>query len=449
MITREQLFALGVDSTPWTVALNQAFERFGINNAPRQAMFLAQCLHESGGFRHLVESLNYSADALVATWPHRFTRYEAIEMARDEVRIGERAYGGRMGNGPEGTGDGYRFRGRGIIQITGRENYGKCGAALKLNLLEHPELLEQPAAACSSAGWYWSTHGCNELADAGDFEGVTRRINGGLNGLADRKSWLTKVYHAMGTQPAAPIEDRSPPAVGGRAGVQYSDPSTRRGQPPRGGQMLPILAALLPTVLQLFSGRAQAQIAKATGADPVVADQFMQNLISVIGKQVGVPVTDDASAIQAVASLTSIPNEAAKAVAVASVETQALDYLDKLAPILDRLHGYQKEEWAASDASQLAAFERNKSDPSQNIQKPMMTFTMYIVAGCTLFTGVLLGIQMWLKDGEEPNGQLIILFVMLVTTFVNMLRTQNDWGFGSSKASAAKDVVIGELARRQ
>jgi len=234
------------DAERWNKALSLAMVRWQINTPDRRAMFLAQCAHESGGFKHLVESLRYSAAALLRTWPTHFTAAEAVAFAYNEEAIGNRAYGGRMGNGPESTGDGFRYRGRGIIQLTGRYNYEKCGDALGLDLLGRPALLESPSTAAQSAGWFWATHGCNELADAGNYEGITRKINGGMNGWADRQAWLVKVRQALtittgGTQPAAPIEDRT---------------STKEG-PTMFAALLPIigpiLAGLIPQVKTILA----------------------------------------------------------------------------------------------------------------------------------------------------------------------------------------------------
>lgn len=136
--------------------LNAAMVEFGITTPARQASFLSQVGHESGQLRYL-----------------------------RELASGQ-AYEGRADLGNVQPGDGVRFRGRGLLQVTGRANYAACGKALSLNLLAQPELLEQTVNACRSAGWFWQTRGLNALADAGDQERVTRRINGGVNGLAER-----------------------------------------------------------------------------------------------------------------------------------------------------------------------------------------------------------------------------------------------------------------------
>lgn len=136
--------------------LNDAMQEFEIDTPARQASFLAQIAHESGQLQYV-----------------------------RELASGE-AYEGRRDLGNTWPGDGRRYRGRGLIQITGRANYAACGTALGLSLLDQPELLEEPVNACRSAAWFWKTYGLNELADLGDQVRVTKRINGGTNGLADR-----------------------------------------------------------------------------------------------------------------------------------------------------------------------------------------------------------------------------------------------------------------------
>lgn len=167
-------------------ALNDAMARFKIDTRLRVAAFLAQVGHESGQLRTLVENLNYSAEGLIRTWPKRFNLLTATSAARKPEQIANIVYASRLGNGPAVTGDGWKYRGRGLIQVTGWVNYQACGSALSLDLLTKPELLEQPIYAALSAAWFWSSNGLSELADAGRFEAITRKVNGGLNGQADR-----------------------------------------------------------------------------------------------------------------------------------------------------------------------------------------------------------------------------------------------------------------------
>ena len=144
--------------------LNTAMIRFDIVTPRRQAMFLAQIGHESGQLRYVRE---LGGNSYLA-------KYDTGKLAA------------ALGNTPEADGDGQKYCGRGLIQITGRSNYKRCGEALGLDLINHPELLEQPEHAASSAAWFWHKAGLNRLADRGEFNAVTRRINGGLNGLEDR-----------------------------------------------------------------------------------------------------------------------------------------------------------------------------------------------------------------------------------------------------------------------
>lgn len=172
--------------------INAVLKEFSIITPRQQAMFIAQAVHESLGFSALVESLNYGAPALWRVFQRHFASLEeATTFANKPTKIANRVYAGRMGNGDEASGDGWRFRGRGIFQLTGRLNYKTASLALYSDerLLVTPALLEQPEAACRSAGWFWSTHGCNPLADKGDVEGVTRKINGWLNGLNFRQAY--------------------------------------------------------------------------------------------------------------------------------------------------------------------------------------------------------------------------------------------------------------------
>lgn len=153
----------------------------------RIAAFLSQCGHESMNLSRLSENLNYSKDRLLAVWPGRFNEYSAAVYQRDPEAIANNVYSRRMGNGDENSGDGWKFRGRGFIQLTGRNNYTDCGKALGLDLLNDPDLLQQPEQAAMAAAWYWDSRRLNTLADMGDTKGITRTINGGLNGLEDRR----------------------------------------------------------------------------------------------------------------------------------------------------------------------------------------------------------------------------------------------------------------------
>ena len=175
--------------------LNNAMNEFNINTPARRAMFLAQIGHESGDLGRLTENLNYSREGLLATFPSRFNAETAADYARQPERIANHVYADRMGNGNEASGDGWRYRGRGAIQLTGRDNYEAAGTALGLDLVNHPELLEQPENTTRASAWWWQSHGLNERVDANpiDVEGVTRVINGGTHGLEDRQNRFDRI----------------------------------------------------------------------------------------------------------------------------------------------------------------------------------------------------------------------------------------------------------------
>ncbi|TAN57611.1 MAG: glycoside hydrolase family 19 protein [Magnetospirillum sp.] len=177
--------------------LAEACAEWGIDTPLRLAAFLAQIAHESGQFRSLAENLNYSAEALLRVFPRHFDAGRAAAYARQPERIAARVYANRMGNGDEASGDGWRYCGRGLIQVTGKTNYAACGAALGLDLIAQPELLEHPGPAARSAGWFWHRNALNRPADARDIETITRRTNGGLTGLEDRKAHYARACAAL------------------------------------------------------------------------------------------------------------------------------------------------------------------------------------------------------------------------------------------------------------
>ena len=177
---------------------------YGIASRARLAHFLATVLHESGDLTRLTESLNYSSEGLMRTWPNHFPPEDARRWGRgpdhpaDERAIAERAYGGRIGNRVEGSGDGFLFRGRGLIQLTGRANYEAAAKALGIALCNLPAWLETRDGAALSAAWWWRTHGCNDLAEAGDIVALRRRVNGGLLGLDEVRRRHARIVAAMG-----------------------------------------------------------------------------------------------------------------------------------------------------------------------------------------------------------------------------------------------------------
>jgi putative chitinase len=191
-----QLIALGIDGK-WLEPLKDAFVKYEINTSLRQAAFIGQCAHESDNFIKLEENLNYSPERLMKVWPSRFPDLQtADKYAHNPQLLANKVYAGRLGNNQEN--DGWNFHGRGLIQLTGRENYANCGSGLGVDLIGHPNWLLDPKYAALSAGWFWGKRGLNALADAQDYDTMTKRINGGLIGLDDRKAKIAKALSVLG-----------------------------------------------------------------------------------------------------------------------------------------------------------------------------------------------------------------------------------------------------------
>ena len=198
----------------WADAVANACAEFSISTPQRIAGFLSQCAHESGGFERLQENLNYSADGMAGIWPKRFAvlgpdgkpvkkdgknqpNKFALALHRKPEMIANAVYSNRMGNGPTESGEGWKYRGRGLKQLTGKDNHRACSAGLGVDLVSNPDLLLEPVYAARSAAWFWSTNKCNAFADAEDIEGLTRKINGGLIGIDDRKKRYASAMQSM------------------------------------------------------------------------------------------------------------------------------------------------------------------------------------------------------------------------------------------------------------
>lgn len=187
----------------WSKPLADACRAYEINTPARIAAFLAQIGHESAGLTRTVENLNYGADGLRQTWPKRFDEASAKQLARQPRLIANRVYGGRMGNGDEATGDGWKYRGRGLIQVTGKANYEAVRDLLRErdpsapDFVADPDALSEPRWAALSAAAWWADRELNELADGYAFTQITQRINGGQNGAADRKQRYDRARTAV------------------------------------------------------------------------------------------------------------------------------------------------------------------------------------------------------------------------------------------------------------
>jgi len=183
----------------WYNALAQALPDYDINTPARVAAFLAQCGHESGGFTAIKENLNYKAESLVRVWPKYFPNMDvANQYAHNQEKIANRAYANRMGNGPEESGDGYRFCGRGLIQLTGRSNYQAFADSIETDINDLPEYLATFEGCVQSACWFWEANNLNQYADNFDLVTMTKKINGGTLGLDDRTERYKKALQIMG-----------------------------------------------------------------------------------------------------------------------------------------------------------------------------------------------------------------------------------------------------------
>jgi putative chitinase len=178
--------------------IERTCQEFDIVTPWRTAAFIAQVGHESCNLKFVKENLNYSAQGLLKVFPKYFDAETANRYNRNAEAIANRVYANRMGNGNEASGDGWRYRGRGLIQLTGKHNYTKCGEGLNVDLISDPTYLESPEGAARSAGWFWNSRGLNTFADVGDIKNMTKRINGGFIGLEDRIKHYEHALHVLG-----------------------------------------------------------------------------------------------------------------------------------------------------------------------------------------------------------------------------------------------------------
>jgi putative chitinase len=201
ILTKEQLGSI-IGRNPyldhWYDALAQALPDYDINTPRRVAAFLAQCAHESGNFTAIQENLNYKAESLCRVWPRYFNPSNANEYAHHPEKIANRAYGGRMGNGPEESGDGWRFCGRGLIQLTGRSNYQAFADSIETDIGDLPAYLATFEGCVQSACWFWEANNLNQCADKGDILTMTKKINGGTLGLDDRTKHYNHALQVLG-----------------------------------------------------------------------------------------------------------------------------------------------------------------------------------------------------------------------------------------------------------
>lgn len=246
---------------------------------------------------------------------------------------------------------------------------------------------------------------------------------------------------ASDTQPAAPIEERSVQMEQQPAAptTSFDWATITKVGGALAGFFNPFVGALITGFGPLLQQKIAAEIGRHT--DPETAKNVAANLSDVITKAATRETgkTNEIEVLQAVAQSPAV---------LTKIEDAVVSRLEQLQPFLDRLHEQSKDEWAAEEESRRLAAERIAASPDgPKIQMSVLRYTLFLLAGVLVYVGALIGFQMWLSDGEEPNGQLLILFVMLATMIANVYRTVADWSYGSSKNSAAKDVTISEITR--
>ncbi|MFN0299131.1 MAG: glycoside hydrolase family 19 protein [Burkholderiales bacterium] len=239
MIALEQLKNImpkaGSAAEKFLQPLNDAMARFDINSPAREAAFLAQLAHESGQLKTLVENLNYGAPGLLAIFSRYFTPDQAKSYERQPAKIANRAYANRIGNGNEASGDGWRYRGRGPIQLTGRANYRACGAAIGMDIEANPDLVQEPVAGALAAAWFWSVNKLNALADANTVKScgaISAKVNGKnpAHGLSERLAFWKSGCVALGIDALESLPRGAAPMTAARPKAQPVKPTATKGK---------------------------------------------------------------------------------------------------------------------------------------------------------------------------------------------------------------------------
>lgn len=454
--------------------LAAACDAYLINTPARLAAFLAQIGHESGSMSRVAESFDYGVDRLAAVFGSARAALAMPHARRpgkpaDQPALAEAVYGGEWGEknlGNTAPGDGWRYRGRGLIQTTGRSNYRALRDRLQRrghpapDFEADPAALEAPTWAAWSAADYWDRRGLSGLADAGDFEAITRRINGGLNGQADRVRRLQVAREAL-----AAIDWTLPPSGQGilddsplvRPGPEPADYHTPAGEvpswtPPQ-EQTMPILPGLIQafgpglikglasTLIEGFAPLAKEKLQKEMGRhtdNPAVADQIAENLVGAAMQLTGID-----QPVQAVAAAQQRPEVQQQ------VQESALEHLNRMAPILDRLAALDAQQAKLVEDSREAAERRAREtlqaggeDQDGYLTRSVVRMMIGVMVGLGVLAAVLKAMDV---DVDMILGTVMTLAGVVATSF----RDRYGHRYGSSNGSAAKDAVIGELTRRR
>lgn len=402
--------------------LRQACAFYGVNTPQRLAAFLAQLAHESGALRHVREVWG-PTDA-------------------------QKRYEGRRDLGNVYPGDGEKFRGHGLIQVTGRANHAAARDRLREafgadvpDFEREPEALMQPRWACLSAADWWAHHGCNELADDGNFIGIGRLINRGnarsvspANGEADRlQRWERAKSALAGSEATAAAPQQTTSAD--RAPAAPTTPTASEGAPmiPIPGLLIGLASSLIQAFAPLAREKVEREIARHTD-NPAVAEQVASAVIDAAKAATG-----QADPIAAVAAVKADP------AAQAAVQESTLDHLERMAPVLDRLAAMDAAEWGAEESSRTAAAARAAAD--RNDPAMLLTYaSLGIVILLIVFVGAVAAVQI-IKAGKADT-EVWAALTGLIGWATAKSGSIYDYRFGTSRSSSAKDVIIGELSSR-
>jgi putative chitinase len=408
--------------------LSAACAFYGIDTPARLAAFLAQTGHESGGGKYMRElwgptpqQLRYERD-FDAPWPENAQQAKLPEFERNRLAFG-------LGNSEPG--DGKRFMGRSGIQTTGRYNYGRVRDRLRErfpgldvpDFVAEPQRLEEVQWACLAMCDYWDWKALNALADAGDFIAITKKINGGLNGLADRQARLKRTTAALSQAATA------------RAPVQPID-STLSQEATMPLPVLPLILGLANTLIGAFEPLAREKITKEMARhtdNPEVQSQIATGVIESVKV-----LTGKEDPVEAVIAARADPQ------IMAQVQSNTLADLERMAPILDKVAQWERESWAATEASRDAADKRARDNP--NDQDAYLTQSIVnLQTGILVFLAVALVVAIAF---ERSFTEILTLFAGMVGSINKTFGTRYDNRYGSSHGSAAKDVIVGELSKR-
>lgn len=396
--------------------LRAACAFYGLDTPARLAAFLAQIGHESG-------SLRYTSEVWGPT-PAQLT------------------YEGRANLGNTQPGDGARFKGHGLIQTTGRYNHARVRDRLRARFPDVPDFEADPEALCDpqwaalSAADYWDDRGCNALADAGDFIAITRKVNGGLNGLSDRQERLARARAALLPTPQPAPDRHAAPDPGPPRPIPRTTESPKEPAMP-----LPtLLWGLASSLIDVFTPLAREKITKEIGRhtdDATVRDQVANNVI-----ETAKALTGKTDPIEAVVAAKAEPE------IVQQVEAGALETIDRLAPILDKMAGWESQAWTAEESSREAAAARARAE-ANDLAPMLATWAVKGLVGMIVVLALLVVAQIVWSPDHKPSGELVTALTGLMMMFAGKANTVYDYRFGSSRSSGAKDVVIGELSRRK